>query len=74
MLARDESDLRTAAASLCETAAGDEQALRDAQHRWAQVLHDEPENGDALGALVLVGAALHLLRGERGDTDDKADT
>ena len=67
VLARDESDLRTAAATLCETAEGDSDALREAQRRWAQVLHDEPENGDALGALVLVGAALHLQRGDKED-------
>ena len=71
VFARDESDLRTAAAALCEAAEGDEEALREAQRRWAQVLHDEPENGDALGALVLVGAALHLQRDDSGG--DKPD-
>ena len=72
MLARDESDLRMAAAALCEAADGDEDALREAQRRWAQVLHAEPENGDALGALVLVGAALHLQRDDKG-TDKGTD-
>jgi hypothetical protein len=67
VLAREESDLRTAADELVGTAEGNSDALREAQHRWAQVLHDEPENGDALGALVLLGAALYLQR------DDKAD-
>jgi hypothetical protein len=63
VLARDEGDLRKAASTLLELASGDEDALREAQHRWARVLHDEPENGDALGALVLVGTALYLQRG-----------
>jgi hypothetical protein len=62
VLAREESDLRSAAGTLVELAGGDDEALREAQHHWAQVLHEEPENGDALGALVLVGAALHLQR------------
>jgi hypothetical protein len=61
-LAREESDLRKAAADLAEIADGDGDALREAQRHWAAVLHDEPENGDALGALVLVGAALYLQR------------
>ena len=65
-LAREESDLRKAAADLLETAGGDGDALREAQRHWAQALHDEPENGDALGALVLVGAALHLQRDAQG--------
>jgi len=69
VLARDDTDLRTAAAALCDAAEGDEDALREAQRRWAQVLHDEPENGDALGALVLVGAALHLQRDNRNQED-----
>jgi len=75
VLARDGSDLRQSAAALAETAEGDEEALREAQRRWAQVLHDEPENGDALGALVLVGAALYLQRGDRSSdpADDKPD-
>ena len=62
VLAQEGSDLRTAAGALVELAGGDDEALREAQHAWAQVLHEEPENGDALGALVLVGAALHLQR------------
>jgi hypothetical protein len=61
-LARDESDLRKAAAELVEMAGGDGEALREAQAHWAQALHDQPEDGDALGALVLVGAALYLQR------------
>jgi hypothetical protein len=65
-LAREESDLRKAAAELTDAANGDADALREAQHHWAEVLHEEPENGDALGALVLVGAALYLQR----DTED----
>jgi hypothetical protein len=68
VLARDETDLRTAASTLCDAAAGDEDALRTAQRSWAQVLHDEPENSDALGALVLLGAALHLQRDDKSDT------
>ena len=67
VLARSDSDLRTAATTLAEAAAGDAEALREAQRRWAQVLHEEPENGDALGALVLVGAALHLQRDDKKD-------
>ena len=61
-LARDESDLRKAAGELTEVAGGDGDALREAQRHWAEILHAEPENGDALGALVLVGAALYLQR------------
>jgi len=61
-LARDESDLRKAAGELAEVAGGDGNALREAQRHWAEILHGEPENGDALGALVLVGAALYLQR------------
>ncbi len=61
-LARDESDLRKAADELASVADGDGDALREAQRHWAEVLHAEPENGDALGALVLVGAALYLQR------------
>jgi hypothetical protein len=59
-LAKEGSDLRSAAATLVDLAEGDEDALREAQHRWAEALHEQPEDGDALGALVLVGAALHL--------------
>jgi hypothetical protein len=59
-LATEGSDLRTAAAALVELAEGDQDALREAQRRCAEALHDQPEDGDALGALVLVGAALHL--------------
>jgi hypothetical protein len=65
-LAREESDLRKAAAELTDAANGDGDALREAQHHWAEVLHEEPENGDALGALVLVGAALYLQRDTEG--------
>ncbi len=65
-LARDESDLRKAAAELTDAADGDGEALREAQRHWAGVLHEEPENGDALGALVLVGAALYLQRDAEG--------
>ena len=61
-LAREESDLRKAAGELAEDAGGDGDALREAQRHWAEVLHAEPEDGDALGALVLVGAALYLQR------------
>jgi len=61
-LAREESDLRKAAADLADVAQGDGDALREAQRHWAAVLHEEPEDGDALGALVLVGAALYLQR------------
>ena len=64
VLAREESDLRKAAVALVDLAAGDGDALREAQRRWALVLHAEPENGDALGALVLVGTALHLQRAD----------
>jgi hypothetical protein len=59
-LAREGSDLRSAAATLVDLAEGDEDALREAQRCWAEALHEQPEDGDALGALVLVGAALHL--------------
>ena len=65
-LAREESDLRKAAAELADVAEGDGDALREAQRHWAEVLHEEPENGDALGALVLVGAALYLQRDAEG--------
>ena len=65
-LARGESDLREAAAELADAADGDGDALREAQRHWAEVLHEEPENGDALGALVLVGAALYLQRDAEG--------
>ena len=65
-LAREEGDLRKAAAELVEAAGGDDDALREAQRHWAQALHEEPENGDALGALVLVGAALYLQRDAQG--------
>ncbi len=66
-LAREESDLRKAAAELAEAADNEGEALREAQRHWAEVLHQEPENGDALGALVLVGAALYLQRDAQGD-------
>jgi len=66
-LAREESDLRKAAAELAEAADSEGEALREAQRHWAAVLHQEPENGDALGALVLVGAALYLQRDAQGD-------
>ena len=62
VLARDESDLRKAVAELAETAGGDEDALREAHHHWAEALHKQPESSDALGALVLIGAALYLQR------------
>ncbi|MBV8162234.1 MAG: hypothetical protein JO265_15045 [Acidimicrobiia bacterium] len=65
-LARDESDLRNAVAQLAETAGGDEDALREAQRHWAEALHDQPESSDALGALVLIGAALYLHRDAQG--------
>jgi hypothetical protein len=61
-LAREQSDLRKAAGDLAAVADGDDDALREAQRHWAEVLHEEPEDGDALGALVLVGAALYLQR------------
>ena len=61
-LAREEGDLRKAAADLVETAGGDDDALREAQRHWAETLHEQPEDGDALGALVLIGAALYLQR------------
>ena len=61
-LARSEGDLRAAANALLELAADDGTALQEAQHQWAEVLHQNPEDGDALGALVLLGAALHLQR------------
>jgi hypothetical protein len=66
VLAKEEGDLRKAAGDLVQLADGDDDALREAQQHWARVLHGEPENGDALGALVLVGAALHLHRGAEG--------
>ena len=69
VLARDENDLRKGATALVELAGGDDEALREAQRRWAEVLHGEPENGDALGALVLVGTALHLQRPDAQDTE-----
>jgi hypothetical protein len=59
-LAREEGDLRKAAAQLVETAGGDDEALRQAQRHWAEALHEQPESSDALGALVLIGAALYL--------------
>jgi hypothetical protein len=65
-LAREESDLRKAAAELADVAQGDGEALREAQRHWAGVLHEEPEDSDALGALVLVGAALYLQRDVEG--------
>ena len=65
-LAREQSDLRKAAAELAEVADGNGDALREAQHHWAEVLHSDPESGDALGALVLVGAALYLQRDAQG--------
>ena len=65
-LAREESDLRKAAGELAEAANGDGDALREAQRHWAGMLHAQPEDGDALGALVLVGAALYLQR-DAGD-------
>jgi len=61
-LAREEGDLRKAAADLVDTAAGDDEALREAQRHWAEALHEQPESSDALGALVLIGAALYLQR------------
>jgi len=61
-LAGEEGDLRKAAADLVALAAGDEDALREAQHHWAETLHEQPESSDALGALVLIGAALYLQR------------
>jgi hypothetical protein len=61
-LAKEEGDLRKAAADLVEAAAGDDDALREAQRHWAETLHSQPEDGDALGALVLIGAALYLQR------------
>ena len=65
-LAREEGDLRKAAAGLVEIAAGDDAALREAQHHWAEKLHEQPEDGEALGALVLIGAALYLQRDAQG--------
>jgi len=65
-LAREEGDLRKAAADLMETAAGDADALREAQRHWAEALHEQPESSDALGALVLIGAALYLERDTQG--------
>ena len=65
-LAREEGDLRKAAAELVQTAGGDDDALREAQHHWAEALHEKPEDGDALGALVLIGAALYLQRDTQG--------
>ena len=65
-LARDEGDLRKAAAELVDAAAGDEEALREAQRHWAEALHEQPESSDALGALVLIGAALYLHRDTQG--------
>ena len=61
-LARSEGDLRAAANALLELAVDDGEALQEAQHHWAEALHQNPEDGDALGALVLLGAALHLQR------------
>ncbi|HEV3353893.1 MAG TPA: hypothetical protein VG076_13280 [Acidimicrobiales bacterium] len=65
-LAREEGDLRKAAAQLVETAGGDDEALRQAQRHWAEALHEQPESSDALGALVLIGAALYLQRDTQG--------
>ena len=65
-LAREEGDLRKAAADLLEAAAGDDDALREAQRHWAETLHQQPESSDALGALVLIGAALYLQRDADG--------
>ena len=65
-LAQEEGDLRKAAADLVEMAAGDDDALREAQRHWAEILHQQPEDGDALGALVLIGAALYLQRDAQG--------
>jgi len=64
-----EGDLRAAAVALLDLAADDDDALQEAQHQWAGQLHENPEDGDALGALVLLGAALHLRReqGAQGD-------
>jgi len=61
-LATEEGDLRKAAADLVAMAAGDEDALREAQRHWTETLHEQPESSDALGALVLIGAALYLQR------------
>ena len=65
-LAREEGDLRKAAADLLEAAGGDDDALREAQRHWAETLHQQPESSDALGALVLIGAALYLQRDAHG--------
>jgi len=65
-LAREEGDLRKAAADLVEAAGGNDDALREAQRHWAETLHEQPEDGDALGALVLIGAALYLQRDAQG--------
>jgi hypothetical protein len=65
-LARAEGgDLRAAAVALLELSERDETVLHEAQQRWAQALHENPEDGDALGALVLLGAALHLQREQK---------
>jgi hypothetical protein len=69
LLARSEGDLRAAAVSLLDLAADDDTALEEAQHHWAGQLHENPEDGDALGALVLLGAALHLRREQRAQAD-----
>ena len=61
-LARSEGDLRAAAMTLLDLAHDDGGALEEAQQRWAELLHQDPEDSDALGALVLLGAALHLQR------------
>ena len=68
-LARSEGDLRAAANALLEMAADDGVALEEAQHQWAEALHENPEDGDALGALVLLGAALHLQREQNAQAD-----
>ena len=68
-LARSEGDLRAAANALLEMAADDGVALEEAQHQWAEALHKNPEDGDALGALVLLGAALHLQREQNAQAD-----
>ena len=68
-LARSEGDLRAAANTLLELAADDGDALQEAQHQWAETLHENPEDGEALGALVLLGAALHLQREQNAQAE-----
>jgi hypothetical protein len=60
------SELGARLAEQAGALAREEGALREAQHHWAETLHEQPENGDALGALVLIGAALYLLRDTQG--------